>query len=136
MSQAHPLRRLGRGSPLMRTLVIGDIHGCSRAFDTLLAAVQPTPDDHIITLGDYVDRGPDSSGVLQRILALEKTCRLTALLGNHERMMIDARDNQSAYYAWLESGGKAALASYSVLGDAGKLVDIPNFHWDFLEARC
>src|SRR5439155_23128262 len=129
MSQAHPLRRLGRGSPLMRTLVIGDIHGCSRAFDTLLAAVQPSPDDQVITLGDYVDRGPDSAGVLQRILALEKTCHLTALLGNHERMMVDARDNQSAYHAWLASGGKAALASYGLSGDAATLADIPESHW-------
>jgi serine/threonine protein phosphatase 1 len=75
----------------MRVLVIGDIHGCSRALDLILAAVKPTADDHLILLGDYVDRGPDSSGVMQRLLALEKQCRLTALRGNHEKMMVDAR---------------------------------------------
>lgn len=120
----------------MRLLVIGDIHGCSRAYDTLLAAVQPAPDDQVITLGDYVDRGPDSSGILQRLLALEKQCRLIPLRGNHDQMMLAARDNAEAHHLWLECGGKAALASYSVLGDAGKLVDVPDSHWDFLESRC
>ena len=43
----------------MRTLVIGDIHGCSKALRTLLDAVKPGPEDVLITLGDYVDRGPD-----------------------------------------------------------------------------
>jgi serine/threonine protein phosphatase 1 len=120
----------------MRILVIGDIHGCSKAFDTLLAAVQPMAEDHVITLGDYVDRGPDSSGILQRLLALEKKCRLTPLRGNHDQMMCAARDNIEADQLWLECGGKATLASYSVLGDAGKLVDVPDVHWEFLEQRC
>jgi serine/threonine protein phosphatase 1 len=134
--KAHPLHRVGGVQPLMRLLVIGDIHGCSRAYDTLLAAVQPAPDEHVITLGDYVDRGPDSSGVLQRLLALEKKCRLVPLRGNHDQMMLAARDNAEAHYLWLECGGKATLASYSVLGDSGKLVDVPDSHWNFLENRC
>ena len=54
----------------MRTLVIGDIHGCSQALRTLLNAVQPGPEDVLITLGDYVDRGPDSKGVIDLLLDL------------------------------------------------------------------
>ncbi|NBO92733.1 MAG: serine/threonine protein phosphatase, partial [Planctomycetia bacterium] len=57
----------------MRTLVIGDIHGFSAIFDTLLEAVAPTSQDSIITLGDYVDRGPDSRGVLDRLIQRFKT---------------------------------------------------------------
>ena len=52
-----------------RTIAIGDIHGCSRALDALIAAVGPTPADEIVTLGDYVDRGPDTPGVLDRLIA-------------------------------------------------------------------
>ena len=54
----------------MRVLAIGDIHGCSGPLDDLLAFVQPTPDDLLVTLGDYVDRGPDSRGVLDRLVRL------------------------------------------------------------------
>ena len=60
----------------MRTLAVGDVHGCSTALDALLAAVNPTPDDLLVFLGDYVDRGPDSRGVIDRVLALRRTHRL------------------------------------------------------------
>ena len=53
----------------MRTLAIGDIHGCSRALRALLDAVGPTPEDRIVTLGDYIDRGPDSYAVIDQLLA-------------------------------------------------------------------
>jgi serine/threonine protein phosphatase 1 len=53
-----------------RTIAIGDIHGCSTALAALLRAIAPQPDDTIITLGDYVDRGIDSMGVLDQLIAL------------------------------------------------------------------
>ena len=52
---------------MSRLLAIGDVHGCSRALDLLLADVCPRGDDKIVTLGDYIDRGPDSKGVLDRL---------------------------------------------------------------------
>lgn len=64
-----------------RILAIGDIHGCARALDALLAAVAPTPDDLIVTLGDYVDRGLDSAGVINRLIRLVETHPLVALRG-------------------------------------------------------
>jgi len=120
----------------MRILVIGDIHGCSTAFDALVAAVQPVAEDRVITLGDYVDRGPDSFGIVQRLIALEKNCQLVALRGNHDHMMLASRDNPETYQLWQECGGKAALASYSPSGGEGKLADVPSEHWEFLEKRC
>jgi serine/threonine protein phosphatase 1 len=54
----------------MRLLAIGDIHGCLTALDALLAAVRPRDDDLLVVLGDYVDRGPESRGVLERLLEL------------------------------------------------------------------
>ncbi len=91
----------------MRILAIGDIHGCSVALDALLAVVQPQADDLLITIGDYVDRGPDSSGVIQRLLKLQKTHNLVALRGNHEVMMLAARGGPEELAEWLECGGPA-----------------------------
>ena len=120
----------------MRILAIGDLHGCSRAFDTLLAAVQPTPDDLLITLGDYVDRGPDVRGVLDRLVRLRDTHQLIALLGNHDQMMLEARSNYPMLENWLRAGGAATLASYASPGERATLEDVPAEHWDFLEQHC
>jgi 3',5'-cyclic AMP phosphodiesterase CpdA len=49
-----------------RIIAIGDIHGCSKALATLLEAIQPTPQDMLVFLGDFIDRGPDSRGVLEQ----------------------------------------------------------------------
>jgi serine/threonine protein phosphatase 1 len=120
----------------MRVLAIGDIHGCSRALDTLLAAVNVQPEDCLITLGDYVDRGPDSFGVIERLLALRKTHHLIPLRGNHEQMMLCARAQSEEKLAWLLCGGQETLASYSPPGEAKKLVAVPDHHWEFLERGC
>lgn len=118
----------------MRTLAIGDIHGCLQALETLLAEVRPQADDLVITLGDYVDRGPDSKGVIDRLLVLAKTCRLVCLRGNHDFMMQEARKNFFAEREWLAMGGKPTLASYSGRGESGTLNDVPAEHWQFLES--
>src|SRR5258708_2825884 len=98
----------------MRTLAIGDIHGCLRALDALMGEVDPQPDDVIITLGDYVDRGPDSKGVLDRMVALHGQCRCVALKGNHDLMMLAGRDHLEQFNEWLKCGGAQTLASYQV----------------------
>ena len=118
----------------MRLLAIGDIHGCLTALEKLLEIMQPRPDDQLIFLGDYVDRGPNSMGVIDRILALQKTYNLITLRGNHDQMMLDARGGGDPEKRWLHYGGRETLASYAVLGDAGKLVDVPDHHWQFLES--
>lgn len=91
----------------MRVLAIGDIHGCSRALEALLATVNPTPDDLVIALGDYVNRGPDSAGVLDRLVALHASHRLVALRGNHEQMVTetyrrDTHDFTEEQWSFLE----------------------------------
>jgi len=116
----------------MRVLAIGDIHGCLTAFDTLLADVQLTPADLIVTLGDYVDRGPDSRGVLDRLIGLSATHQLVALRGNHDIMMMNARAGED-YSDWLRVGGRQTLASYSDSIEGGSLELVPESHWAFLE---
>lgn len=118
-----------------RTLTIGDIHGCLTALETLLEAVEPGPEDVVVTLGDYVDRGPDSRGVIDRLLRLSGETQLYPLLGNHEVMMVGAwRDGQETN--WLEYGGEQTLESYGSPTKQGTFADVPDHHWDFLTTAC
>ncbi|QJW97942.1 metallophosphoesterase family protein [Frigoriglobus tundricola] len=119
----------------MRVLAIGDIHGCLGPLDDLLAWVRPEPDDVLITLGDYVDRGPDSRGVLNRLIDLKKTRPVTCLRGNHELMMLDAwRGGHSEKKMWLSVGGVQTLGSYGpAAGRTGTFEDVPADHWHFLQ---
>ena len=120
----------------MRLLAIGDIHGCLRAFTTLLDAVALEPEDRIVTLGDYVDRGPDSRGVLDRLIALYDEGRLIALRGNHDVMMLHVRRTGIVSW-WLEYGGAATLHSYGIAdGEFDVAAKIPQRHWQFLEEDC
>lgn len=121
----------------MRILAIGDIHGCSRAFDALMAAVAPQPDDRIIALGDYVDRGPDSRGVLNRLLALHKSGVLVPLRGNHDITMLLARTDRKIGMSWWgDFGGEATIASYAKADAPATWSDIPDTHWHFLKTAC
>ncbi|HEX3656768.1 MAG TPA: metallophosphoesterase family protein [Pirellulales bacterium] len=120
----------------MRLLAIGDIHGCLVAFDALLAAIGPTTDDWLVTLGDYVDRGPDSCGVMERLVELASGGRLIAVRGNHEEMMLDARTDPMIYGQWLQYGGQNTLDSYAQHGFDGTLNGVPAAHWNFLENQC
>ncbi|CAN5534489.1 metallophosphoesterase family protein [soil metagenome] len=113
-----------------RNIVIGDIHGCSLAFNELLRGIGPKPGDTVVTLGDYVDRGIDSQGVLELLLGLESRCNLIPVLGNHDELMLAARRSHSAYRRWLEHGGITTLQSY---GDSERMTSIPKRHFQFLE---
>ena len=67
-----------------RIIAVGDIHGCSAALAALVRAIELTPLDALVFLGDYIDRGPDSRGVLDQVIALQERCTVVPLLGNHE----------------------------------------------------
>jgi serine/threonine protein phosphatase 1 len=113
-----------------RTIAIGDIHGCSAALDALLEAIRPRLEDTIVTLGDYINRGPDSRGVLERLIDLTRRCRLVPLLGNHDQMLLDVRPGKRPIYWLLDMGGTATLDSY---GPSRDLYLIPDKHFEFLE---
>lgn len=121
---------------MSRHLAIGDIHGCISALRSLIDFVAPGADDTIVTLGDYVDRGPDTRAVLDFIIDLSERHSLIPLRGNHEIMMLDARDKDSWLGPWLKYGGDATLASYArERGESGSFSDIPESHIDFLQNR-
>jgi serine/threonine protein phosphatase 1 len=94
-----------------RTLALGDIHGCLDQLDALLRSIAPTSDDRLVLLGDLVDRGPDSKGVLDRTLSMSRTHHITVVMGNHEQMMMAARASHDKYSDWLLNGGDTTLRS-------------------------
>lgn len=110
-------------------LVIGDIHGCLTALETLWEVVDPGREDLVVTLGDYVDRGPDSRGVIDFLLAKKETHRLVHLMGNHEIQMIRALETRADRDRFLSGmcGGQDTLDSYG-----GDFEDVPAEHWAFM----
>lgn len=114
----------------MRKFAISDIHGCASTFRALLEKIELTPTDQLFLLGDYVDRGPDSKGVIDYILELrEKGFWVKCLKGNHEERMQVARTSSTVNEIWLRSGGQAALESFGV--DAVR--NIPQKYWHFID---
>jgi len=114
-----------------RTIAIGDIHGCSTALAKLIERIAPQPDDVLVPLGDFVDRGIDSKGVVEQLIALGDRCHLVPILGNHEEMMLGAREGWSDLRFWINCGGLACLDSY---GSTGRIDLIPRSHFAFLES--
>lgn len=115
-----------------RTIAIGDIHGHARALESIINLISPEQNDLLVFLGDYVNRGPNSKGVLDLIIDLQRRCQVVALKGNHELMMLDALQDPNLVGIWLDetTGGLATLQSY---GSNKDLSVIPVEHRDFLE---
>lgn len=113
---------------MTRTIAIGDIHGCATALERLLTEIQPTNDDMVIGLGDYVDRGMESSRVIDILIDLVSKTRLVPLIGNHELMMYHGLyGEKSDLEYWYQHGGNATIASYG-----GRAENIPQHHLTFL----
>ena len=117
----------------MARYAIGDIHGCLNALKTVLAVSAVREGDTIVFLGDYIDRGLDSKGVIEWIIALRQSYKLITLRGNHEIMMMESRRNKRSMLAWLGFGGEQTLDSYGIGDDPEWVRRVPPSHWDFLE---
>jgi serine/threonine protein phosphatase 1 len=109
--------------PDQRIYAIGDIHGCNRQLGTLHAmiaddlATRPIGNATLLHIGDYVDRGADSAGVITRLAAGCPIPGMTMvnLLGNHEFTMMEAiAGERAAGTDWLFAGGEATLQSYGI----------------------
>jgi serine/threonine protein phosphatase 1 len=134
----------------LRLYIIGDIHGCSDLLDRVADAISrdlarhPAIESLTITLGDYVDRGLDSRGVLDRLARNPFPTRYVALRGNHEELFGSFLDDPSVGAQWRHLGGAETLHSYGIpvrafmLGkelerSAESLRDaIPQEHLDFV----
>jgi len=97
-----------------RLLCIGDIHGCATELDRLITAVDPRPDDRLVFLGDYVDRGSASAETLALLCELARVLPDTIFLrGNHEEMFLDFLGLDGANKeAFFRNGGAQTLRSY------------------------
>src|ERR1700680_1442382 len=119
-----------------RIIAISGINGCSAALATLGQAIDPTPLDTLVFLGDYIDRGPYSRGVLEQVIALAERNTVVRLMGNHEEMLLAALEGASELRYWLKFGGTEALSSYGYKGGpelrpADLRALIPVEHLDF-----
>ena len=113
-----------------RTIAIGDIHGHSIALKALIGLIEVQQSDTIVFLGDYIDRGPDSRGVIEQVIRLADRCHVVALMGNHEEMLLSAKAGNRSLKTWLSNGGDAALMSYGTEND---LSCIPQDHINFFQ---
>ncbi len=112
-----------------RTFAIGDVHGCADALQTVIAAIAPQPDDRIIMLGDYIDRGPASRQVIEQLLDLKPQCQLVTLKGNHEVLLLDSLKSIDKRLFWMQVGGDTTVESYG-----GQFEDIPPQHIEFMRS--
>lgn len=117
----------------MRTLAIGDVHGCFDAMLHLIEFAGISESDKVIWLGDYVDRGPDSAKVIDYLSKLDRS-RNVFLRGNHEIMMKQALESIDYMRSWAASGGGESWDSYirEFGGDRG-IDAVPESHWSFIE---
>jgi serine/threonine protein phosphatase 1 len=115
----EPRLRTGR-----RLFAIGDIHGRLDLLNLLLgqianhAAQHSVPENGLVFLGDYIDRGPDSRGVIDRLIALPQAFpgwELHFLMGNHDNAALEFIENPGIYTAWRSHGAAQTLMSYGVI---------------------
>jgi serine/threonine protein phosphatase 1 len=119
-----------------KTLAIGDIHGYLNALETLVDLVSLKGDDTLITIGDYVDRGPDSAGVIEWLVQKFDAGQLVPLRGNHDIMMLDALDGGDWDGRWQSFGGDKTLESYRRRGIDPEKDGLPERHRRFIESDC
>ncbi|MBN2437680.1 MAG: serine/threonine protein phosphatase [Deltaproteobacteria bacterium] len=120
-----------------RIFAIGDIHGCNHKLKQLLARIRPDPlIDSVVFVGDYLDRGPDSRGVIETLLDLKKTFpHLICLRGNHESMFLNYYLEGKDEQLYMINGGGITLNSYGLtLADARAGSGFPEDHLRFLAA--
>ena len=111
-----------------RTLAIGDIHGSLVALETLAQEMNFSKEDTLIFLGDYVDRGPQSKGVLDWLMDHQEKLNIITLKGNHEIMMLDAIDDLTLFSFWAMNGGIETLHSFGCLPE-----EIDRKYLDFMD---
>ena len=115
---------------MSRTIAIGDIHGCSIALSALLQAIDPQPDDNIVTIGDYIDRGPTVEAYWSNCGPWKSVADLCRFTGTTKRCFSTSFRDHAGYEFWMDCGGMVTLESYD---PSGSLSMIPEEHIDFVK---
>jgi serine/threonine protein phosphatase 1 len=104
---------------MSKIIAIGDVHGEIHKLKNLFERLSFTKHDTIVFLGDYIDRGEDSKGVIDFVLSLQDKCNLVTLKGNHEMFALDSvkllegqMSKKHMFDSWMNNGGIACLRSY------------------------
>lgn len=117
-----------------KIFAIGDVHGCIAKVKDLISIIGMNADrDTLLFVGDYIDRGPDSKGVIDFILELRrKIGNVVCLSGNHEQMFLDYYRNNAGKELYLMNGGESTIISYGRAGmKDGRNMNIPESHREF-----
>ncbi|MBI1402673.1 MAG: serine/threonine protein phosphatase [Porphyrobacter sp.] len=118
--RSRPAPKLPAVPPGTRYYAIGDIHGRIDLYEAMIAGIEEDDrragpaDTRIVLLGDLVDRGPDSAGVLARTRAWQKQAKVRVLAGNHEEMFLAAFEKPEALRHFLKHGGRETVLSYGL----------------------
>ena len=109
---------------------IGDVHGCKDELASLISKIPLDKHSTLVFLGDYIDRGPDSKGVIDLILALQKKYHIITLKGNHEQMFLDFFNykGKTEAHSFILNGGSATLKNYMLKNGS---LNIPDEHMEF-----
>jgi serine/threonine protein phosphatase 1 len=130
----------------MLTFAIGDLHGRLDLLETALAMAEERASGQFhkfVVCGDFVDRGPDSRGIIEELMAVQAVSsdrQIVVLKGNHEDMMVQYLRRGTHLHWWISSGGGATLMSYGYT-NTGQVYDaidgggaIPAKHMAWLDA--
>ncbi len=117
------------------TYAVGDIHGRDDLLDKAISLIDEHAGDRarrLVFLGDYVDRGPGSRQVIERLIALDGD--VVCLRGNHEALMLGGLANWGGgeMRLWFDNGGEATLASYGIVADRRSPPALPEEHLAWL----
>ncbi len=115
---------------MKRRYAISDIHGCSKTLNKLLFdELKIQKNDELYFVGDYIDRGPDSKGVLDLLMSMQENgYQMTLLRGNHEQMLLESIDSYRDLDLWTLNGCDETLASFDVFHPD----EIPKEYLDFI----
>ena len=113
---------------------VGDIHGMREKLEMLIEKLPLEPDDELVFIGDYVDRGPDPAGVVEYLLELAKLRSCVFLMGNNEAMFLSFLGWRGPAYfgaeSFIENGGDTTLQSYGYF-EKGDAFELPPHHEEF-----
>ena len=109
---------------MSRRIAIGDIHGCLKTFRTLVEdRLQLGKSDVLFLIGDFIDRGPDSKGVLDYLDTLSGAgYNISAVMGNHEEMLLDSLKDERFLEEWIYNGAESTLNSFGI--DTGLFISV------------
>lgn len=111
-----------------RLIAIGDIHGNIKVLELILEAIDPQPQDTLVFLGDFCNRG-DTKKVIDKLIELSQKCKTHFIMGNHEEMILHAyQGGSSEHNFFCKFGGIQTLSSYGI----GHIKEMPHNHVKFI----